>query len=129
MTIQGSCLCQKIQFSIPEQILWSAHCHCSLCRKAQGAAFVTWVGIAKKDLHIQQGTHNIRWFESSAQGRRAHCSHCASPLFFEGDPWPDEIHITRASLDSELPHPVECHAFYHSHVNWTQADPQLPKKG
>ena len=80
MSIQGSCLCKKIQFSIPEQILWSAHCHCSLCRKAQGAAFVTGV-------------------------------------------------ITRASLDSELPHPVECHAYYQSRVNWTQADPHLPKKG
>ncbi len=129
MSISGSCLCQTITFSIPEKVIWSAHCHCSLCRKAHAAAFVTWVGIKKNELKLLTGEKNIVWYQSSEQGKRAHCNQCGTPLFFYGDRWPEEIHVPRALLDDELNHPVQAHAFYDAHVEWTHADSHLPKRG
>jgi hypothetical protein len=35
----GSCLCGEIQFEINGKLYEPLNCHCSMCRKAQGAAF------------------------------------------------------------------------------------------
>lgn len=42
---QAQCLCGDITLAATLPSLWAAHCHCSLCRRAHGAAFVTWVGM------------------------------------------------------------------------------------
>lgn len=44
-TANAQCLCGdlKLEATLPSK--WVAHCHCSLCRRAHGAAFVTWVGM------------------------------------------------------------------------------------
>ena len=44
-TANAQCLCGDIspQATLPSK--WVAHCHCSLCRRAHGAALVTWVGM------------------------------------------------------------------------------------
>src|SRR5207249_145423 len=42
MTVGGSCLCGDVAFElVPGD--WMGHCHCSMCRKAHGAAFATHV--------------------------------------------------------------------------------------
>lgn len=38
----GRCLCGALQFSVRFPTKWVAHCHCTMCRRAHGAAFVTW---------------------------------------------------------------------------------------
>ncbi len=38
----GGCLCGVVRYRIALPPLWVAHCHCSICRRAQGAGFVTW---------------------------------------------------------------------------------------
>ena len=35
--------------------LFCAHCHCSMCRRNHGAAFVTWFGIARERLALEAG--------------------------------------------------------------------------
>jgi hypothetical protein len=37
--IRGSCLCGKITYEIRGRPYFINHCHCSICRKAHGAAF------------------------------------------------------------------------------------------
>ena len=39
--IRGSCFCGANQFAITEPAVDTHHCHCSICRRLQGAAFVT----------------------------------------------------------------------------------------
>ena len=41
MAITGSCLCGGIRYQIDGALGAVAHCHCSMCRKATGAAFRT----------------------------------------------------------------------------------------
>src|SRR6266850_3796590 len=39
--INGSCFCGQNQFELSEPAVETHHCHCSICRRLQGAAFVT----------------------------------------------------------------------------------------
>ena len=41
--IDGSCLCGKLRFRLAVRPQFINHCHCSLCRKASGAGFGTFV--------------------------------------------------------------------------------------
>lgn len=42
MTMTGSCLCGTERYAITGAFATAGHCHCSMCRKAHGAAFATW---------------------------------------------------------------------------------------
>ena len=47
-----------IRFTVTWPSLWVAHCHCTLCRRAHGAAYVTWFGIAEERASIEDATGN-----------------------------------------------------------------------
>jgi hypothetical protein len=40
-TVRGSCFCGANQFEITQPAVESHHCHCSICTRLHGAAFVT----------------------------------------------------------------------------------------
>jgi hypothetical protein len=39
MTRTGACLCGQVRYAIVGELKQAEYCHCSLCRKAHGAAF------------------------------------------------------------------------------------------
>ena len=41
MTVRGSCLCGDVAWETTGEFDFMSHCHCSRCRKANGAAFST----------------------------------------------------------------------------------------
>ena len=53
--VEGGCLCGAVRFSLELPSKWCAHCHCSMCRRAHGAGYVTWgqVQAAIAALHCQ----------------------------------------------------------------------------
>lgn len=123
----GSCLCGGIQFRCETPSLWCAHCHCSLCRRAHGTAFVTWVGIdEKKFTLISKDT--LCWYRSSSDSERGFCATCGSTLFFRSERWPGEIHVARANIDSEIDLEPSAHAYWNGHVDWFECKDELPKK-
>ena len=40
-TQQGSCLCGEITFEVTGQPVRQGNCHCTVCKKATGAAYAT----------------------------------------------------------------------------------------
>lgn len=42
-TASGTSLCGAISFTAGLPGKWVARCHCTRCRRAYGAAFVTWI--------------------------------------------------------------------------------------
>ncbi len=124
----GACLCGALRFRIAAPTKWCAHCHCSLCQRAHGAAFGTWVGVAVEQFEILAGDTLI-WFASTAEARRGFCSRCGSSLLFESRRWPGEIHVVRAALPGEIDRPPSGHAFASSAVSWYHCDDGLPRKG
>ena len=130
MTISTAhCLCGdvSVQAGLPSK--WVAHCHCSLCRRAHGAAFVTWVGMQAARCTIDDAYGRLRWFASSPGAERGFCSRCGSMLFFRSERWPGELHIALAYFTAPVDRAPQVHAYWQDHVAWANVDPNdgLPR--
>ena len=124
----GGCLCGAVKFSFPFPTIWVAHCHCTLCQRAHGAAFVTWVGAKADTCTIADPENLLRWYRSSPDAERGFCGRCGSGLFFRSDKWPGELHIARANFASDLDRAPQAHAYFDTHVGWVEINDALPKK-
>ena len=126
--VHGSCLCGDVAFSAALPTLWVAHCHCSFCRRAHGAAFVTWAGFRADQVDVAAGPAQPRWHASSPGAERGFCGRCGSPMFFRSTRWPGELHVARALIADPLDREPSAHVFYDSHVPWLQIGDALPRK-
>lgn len=123
----GGCLCGAVRFTVAGPTKWCAHCHCTLCRRAHGAAFVTWVGVAEEFFRLD-AEESLRWFESTPGAFRGFCERCGSTLLFRSGRWPGEMHVTRAAFDAEIDRSPAGHAYYSTHVDWATVDDGLPAR-
>lgn len=128
MEVGGACLCEAVRFRVSSPSKWCAHCHCTMCQRAHGAAFVTWIGYVEEDVEILDADENLTWFSSSEQGERGFCNQCGSMMFFRSTRWPGELHITRASVAGEIDRAPQAHAHYDTHVPWLQLGDDLPRR-
>lgn len=128
-TIRGACLCEAVQFEVTPPTKWCAHCHCTMCRRAHGAGVVTWFGARTDSFHLVAGEERLQWYQSSTAARRGFCNQCGSTLFFEGERWPGEIHITRANVAGTIDCEPQAHVFYDLRVEWLEIHDSLRKLG
>ncbi|MFO1350407.1 MAG: GFA family protein [Gammaproteobacteria bacterium] len=127
--ITGQCLCGTVRFAVTPPTLWCAHCHCTMCRRAHGAAFVTWFGCARGNFAISAGADAVRWYRSSPPARRGFCARCGSTLFFESERWPDETHIALANVDGTIDRKPSAHVSYDHRAHWFPFQDDLKKIG
>lgn len=127
-TVPGRCLCGAVAFECTLPSKWVAHCHCSLCRRAHGAAFVTCAGFEQSRFRCTAGEQQLRWYRSTPEAERGFCTHCGSTLFFRSSRWPGEIHVAVANLDAPLDRAPQAHVYWNSHVDWYVPADELPKK-
>ena len=73
--IRGGCLCGAVTFEVTPPTKWCAHCHCTMCRRAHGAAVVTWFGAPSQNFRLVSGAE-LKWHRSSAGARRGFCGRC-----------------------------------------------------
>lgn len=122
--MQGSCLCGAVRFELEPPSLFCVHCHCDWCRKAHGAAFVTWIGaLAERFRLTEDGT--LRWYRSSEASERGFCATCGTTLFFRSSSAPGELHATRASIDGPVDREPDEHVFVESMVPWIRLGDDL----
>jgi hypothetical protein len=114
----GGCLCGGVRFRLDGAPLWVAHCHCSMCRRAQGAGFVTWAGFPEDAFSLTAGAELLSSYRSSAAAVRSFCGRCGTPLLFRSSRWPGEVHVTLASLDSAEGLEPQAHAYWGSRAPW-----------
>ncbi len=121
---QGSCLCGDVQFFVQWPSKWVVHCHCSLCRRAHGAAFVTWLGMSETQCQVDDPASRLRWYVSTPGAERGFCNHCGSTLFFRSARWPGELHIALANLVGDADRLPSEHVHWDAHVTWAKIDPE-----
>ncbi len=115
---RGRCHCGAVRFVARFPSRFACHCHCESCRRAHGAAFVTWVGFGSDQVTIERGADQLATHESSPGTARKFCARCGTKLFFESARWPGETHIVRAAFDEPPDREPDGHAFYAEHVAW-----------
>lgn len=127
--IFGGCFCGAVRFEIELPTKWCAHCHCTMCRAAHGAAFVTWVGLEEGQFRITAGEDDLVDYASSETGRRSFCRRCGTTMLFRADRWPGEVHITRASIEGGIDREPSGHAYADRAVDWAHLGDDLPRFG
>ncbi|TKT76757.1 GFA family protein [Aquamicrobium sp. LC103] len=79
--ITGGCLCGSVRYRCDEPYRYAVHCHCSMCRKSSGAAFMTWVCLPREAFRLTAGTPRPR--RSSATAQRAFCPDCGAQIYMD----------------------------------------------
>lgn len=128
-SVKGGCLCGAVRFEVMLPSKWCAHCHCSMCRRAHGAGFVTWAGFESDHFTLRAGDHHLQWYESSPGARRGFCSTCGSTMLFESTRWPDETHVALGCIEGEIDRKPQANSFFDEHVDWAPIDDALKAYG
>ena len=114
----GRCHCGAVRFVARFPSRFVAHCHCESCRRAHGAAFVTWAGFPSAQVDVTDGRDVLMVHESSPGVKRMFCGECGTKLFYASDRWPGETHVALASFDGPVDRLPSGHAFWEEHVSW-----------
>ena len=123
--LTGGCLCESIRYRVSGPALCVSHCHCRWCRRAAGAAFMTWMTLPSADLVITDG--NITEYESSPGVRRGFCSRCGTSLSYRHVDHADEIDLAAATLDDQTAVVPDDHIWVDSMVPWLAFADKLPR--
>ena len=126
--VAGSCFCGAVRFEVDLPTLFCAHCHCSMCRRSNGAAFVTWFAVPSERLRLHESSTLVR-HRSSEHGTRSFCGKCGSPLFCESSRHPERIDVTLASMEGPIDRLPQAHTYYDCRAEWIDDQEQLPKLG
>ena len=127
--VPGSCFCGAVRFELELPTLFCGHCHCSMCRRAHGAGYVTWTGVPRGRFRLVSGAENLNIYKSSDHGRRSFCGVCGSSLFCETDAHPDEIDIVLSNLAGEIDRQPEMHFYFSDRAGWVVVGDELPRLG
>lgn len=122
------CLCGAVELELTLPSLWCAHCHCSMCRRAHGAPFVTWVGFPEASVRVLKA-EALRRYASSADAARSFCGACGTPMLFESTRWAGEVHVARACIEGELDREPRAHVFVSDKAPWVHLGDDLPLFG
>ena len=124
---RGSCLCGEVRYEIAGGLHSITHCHCSMCRKAHGAAFASYAEAETRDLRFTAGEKLISRYRSAEQSQRSFCSRCGSNLLFESEEAPALVYVAAGGFDSELQLRPSSHIFVGSKAPWFDINDELPQ--
>lgn len=120
----GGCLCGAVRFRVSGPAKWTAYCHCESCRRQTGAPVSAYAGFERDQVAFTAG--GLARFASSPGVERGFCARCGSPLTYEGDRWPSEIHLHVGAFDRPQDFAPTGHAFAEERLAWLSiSDPPL----
>lgn len=125
--LRGGCLCGAVRYEIHGTISRVTHCHCSMCRKAHGAAFATYGRVERKDFVVASGAGEIASYRSSPGVSRTFCRRCGSTLQFISEKRPDTLSVALGTLDDDPNVASSMHIFVDSKAPWFQITDDMPQ--
>jgi hypothetical protein len=127
MSSKGSCLCGGIEYEVNGELGKVVNCHCSMCRKATGAAFRTRAAVSPAAFRWIVGEDLVSKYQSSPGETRTFCRICGATLatFIAGDP--AEIGLALGTLDGDPGVRPSAHIFVGSKAPWFEITDGLPQ--
>ncbi|MEW6257317.1 MAG: GFA family protein [Pseudomonadota bacterium] len=126
-SLAGGCLCGAARYEVSAVPLVSCHCHCSLCRRASGAPFVTWTTVPVGSFRWTRGAPEA--YRSSPWATRFFCGACGSALLFQVDAQAESadgtLDVASATLDDPGAIVPTAHIWVTARLPW----PDLPQDG
>ena len=125
--IRGSCLCGKVQYEIDGPLFEALNCHCSMCRKAHGAAFRSHARVRANHFRWAQGEDQITYYESSPGNHRGFCRICGSPILSKFEADPAVFSLPLGTFDDDPGVRQERHVYVKSKAPWFAISDRLPQ--
>ena len=121
----GRCSCGAVRWRASADPLRVVSCHCGMCRRSSGAAFLTFV-------HFPAGA--FEWisgqptrYRSSKNAERGFCAVCGSTLSMHEAVLADRVQVTLGSLDRpDLVRPDD-HVWTESQLPWLNVVDDRPR--
>lgn len=127
--VEGACLCGAVRFSVGFPSRFCGHCHCTMCQRNHGAAYVTWFGVDRDRFRVDQGEERLVVYESSEHGKRSFCGRCGSSLFCELSEHPDQVDVVLANMTGPIDLAPQAHVFFDDRADWVVVEDGLPRLG
>lgn len=121
----GSCLCRAVRYEFSAPTL-SVHCHCSRCRKANGAAFGSILRVPIASFRVVAGEGSLGHYESSPGCERSFCKVCGSHLFVVR-PALGRVHLRLGTVDGDPGVRPSAHVFVGLKAPWYEITDDLPQ--
>ncbi|MFZ5723802.1 MAG: GFA family protein [Pseudomonadota bacterium] len=125
--ITGGCLCNGVRYEYDGTIEEISMCHCSMCRKAQGSAYVAVSPVDATRFRIVQGAGLLKEFRAVPHKARVFCSNCGSPIYSARDDLPGIRRLRIGTVET----PFRCANAYHiytgSKAEWEVLADNLPR--
>lgn len=125
--LRGRCLCGAVTYDVVAPTTIASHCHCESCRRAHGAAFVSWVTVPATGFVITAGADRLVRFASSPGAYRSFCGTCGSHLVMHYDAEPEWAWFALATLVTPPDRLPDRHYSYEERVAWFPFRDELPK--
>ena len=123
--IRGSCLCGQIRYELVDGAELINHCHCSMCRKAHGTAFGSFLHADGKHFRWTAGEEALTRYQSSPGNFRAFCRVCGSSMpVLEDD---GDVNIPAGTLDDDPGVRPVVHIFTGHKAPWFDIEDALPQ--
>lgn len=121
----GRCLCKAVRFAWEGEPNWTLYCHCEDCRRAVSSPVAAWISIPLKNFHFTAGAP--AYYASSPGVRRGFCGKCGSPLTYENEKLPGEIHVLAGSLENGSDVKPSAHIVVKEQLPWFEVHDDLPR--
>jgi len=121
----GGCLCGAVRYRATVDPIRAVSCHCGMCRKHSGAAFLTHVHFPVAAFTWTKGEPTI--YRSSADAGRGFCARCGSTLLMHEDVLEDRVQVTLGSLDRPQDVRPDDHVWTQDQLPWLVIEDDLPR--
>jgi hypothetical protein len=125
MEWSGGCLCGKVRYRAGTDPIRVVNCHCGMCRRSSGAAFMTFVHFPAREF-AWQGAEPVR-YRSSADAERGFCAVCGSTLSMHEAVLADRVQVSLGSLDRPELVRVDDHVWTASQLPWLTVVDDRPR--
>ncbi len=125
-TIDGSCLCGKVTFSVKNEFRQFHLCHCIQCRKVTGSAHASNLFTSLENFQWKLGAENTKRFNYPGRAfSKVFCIDCGSGLPFSISDGKSVI-VPAGSLDDEPNIVPQDNIFWSERALWYEAGIKSP---
>jgi hypothetical protein len=117
--LDGGCFCKRVRYTIEDATYTSVNCHCSMCRHAHSAPYVTWIVVPIEN--FQYTAEAPVTLQSSKHGTRSFCKSCGTHVACVSAEHPEVIDIPVGSLDDPERHPPTGEMFSDTKLSWVHS--------
>ena len=100
LCVEGGCSCGSVRYEIDSMMPHPEfqHCHCNLCRRLSGSAYMTWVPVDAQEFRWTR-TDGLILMRTTPHGQRHACKKCGAVLTIVYDSQPHLIWPAAGGFD------------------------------